>query len=242
MGQYSFDNNREKGPPLPKFGEWDVNDPASAEGFTVIFNKARNEKKGCGGGKPESPPMDVPTYKPEAQLGKPQAKHFGEVRFGQAYVLSSNPSDEHIQPGKVYLYVNNSETFLLDIPAPNAQKAPKMIWLTRTTNRGTTKKLTAKSINNYHGLILQATYVSFKSEEQHETVKPFHRRKQLGIGRDQTLNKGSQNCKRENKMIGGYVGFTLGVLRRDDDEVPPISPVERAMRGRSKSEEGLECC
>ncbi|CAN6556119.1 unnamed protein product [Malus baccata var. baccata] len=39
--------------PLPKFGEWDVNDPASAEGFTVIFNKARDEKK--TGGKPVSP-------------------------------------------------------------------------------------------------------------------------------------------------------------------------------------------
>ncbi|KAI4336638.1 hypothetical protein L6164_015138 [Bauhinia variegata] len=35
----------EKERPLPKFGEWDVNDPASAEGFTVIFNKARDEKK-----------------------------------------------------------------------------------------------------------------------------------------------------------------------------------------------------
>ena len=33
----------ENGSPLPKFGEWDVNDPASAEGFTVIFNKARDE-------------------------------------------------------------------------------------------------------------------------------------------------------------------------------------------------------
>ncbi|KAI8014166.1 Protein NOI4 [Camellia lanceoleosa] len=43
----------EKGQPLPKFGEWDVNDLASAEGFTVIFNKARDEKK--TGGKPESP-------------------------------------------------------------------------------------------------------------------------------------------------------------------------------------------
>ncbi|CAN0924554.1 Protein NOI4 [Linum grandiflorum] len=31
--------------PLPKFGEWDVNNPASAEGFTVIFSKARDEKK-----------------------------------------------------------------------------------------------------------------------------------------------------------------------------------------------------
>ncbi|PON85272.1 RIN4, pathogenic type III effector avirulence factor Avr cleavage site [Trema orientale] len=40
----------DKGRPLPKFGEWDVNNPASAEGFTVIFNKARDEKKtSCAG-------------------------------------------------------------------------------------------------------------------------------------------------------------------------------------------------
>ncbi|KAK7312016.1 hypothetical protein RJT34_10556 [Clitoria ternatea] len=39
----SYEENQ--GKPLPKFGEWDVNDPASAEGFTVIFNKARDEKK-----------------------------------------------------------------------------------------------------------------------------------------------------------------------------------------------------
>ncbi|KAG5039633.1 hypothetical protein JHK85_012109 [Glycine max] len=37
--------SQENGRPLPKFGEWDVNNPASAEGFTVIFNKARDEKK-----------------------------------------------------------------------------------------------------------------------------------------------------------------------------------------------------
>ncbi|XP_021690999.1 protein NOI4-like isoform X2 [Hevea brasiliensis] len=35
----------DKGLPLPKFGEWDVSNPASAEGFTVIFNKARDKKK-----------------------------------------------------------------------------------------------------------------------------------------------------------------------------------------------------
>ncbi|XP_022137180.1 uncharacterized protein LOC111008714 isoform X2 [Momordica charantia] len=38
----------DRGRPLPKFGEWDVNNPASAEGFTVIFNKARDEKKTTG--------------------------------------------------------------------------------------------------------------------------------------------------------------------------------------------------
>ncbi|OAY29563.1 protein NOI4 isoform X1 [Manihot esculenta] len=43
---------QDKGPPLPKFGEWDVNNPASAEGFTVIFSKARDEKKSNGTGGP----------------------------------------------------------------------------------------------------------------------------------------------------------------------------------------------
>ncbi|KAL5207109.1 hypothetical protein ABZP36_031544 [Zizania latifolia] len=40
----------ETGRTLPKFGEWDVNNPASADGFTVIFSKARNEKKGPANG------------------------------------------------------------------------------------------------------------------------------------------------------------------------------------------------
>ncbi|KFK32398.1 hypothetical protein AALP_AA6G236300 [Arabis alpina] len=64
----------EKDRPLPKFGEWDVNDPASAEGFTVIFNKARNEKK--GGGTSDSPAKDEPGYnhKHREVLGKPQPK------------------------------------------------------------------------------------------------------------------------------------------------------------------------
>ncbi|CAI9089857.1 OLC1v1024506C1 [Oldenlandia corymbosa var. corymbosa] len=60
--------------PLPKFGEWDVNDPASAEGFTVIFNKARNEKK--TGGKTDSPRKTGSAYKHEATLGKPQSKRW----------------------------------------------------------------------------------------------------------------------------------------------------------------------
>eukprot|EP00249_Psilotum_nudum_P022832 c28653_g2_i3 orf=566-1183(-) len=35
------------GAALPKFGDWDANNPASAE-FTVIFDKARGEKKAGG--------------------------------------------------------------------------------------------------------------------------------------------------------------------------------------------------
>ncbi|XP_050206079.1 protein NOI4 [Mercurialis annua] len=64
----------DKGQPLPKFGEWDVNDPASAEGFTVIFNKARNEKK--TGGKPDSPAKDNSGFKHGTGTlgGKPQSK------------------------------------------------------------------------------------------------------------------------------------------------------------------------
>ncbi|XP_047319442.1 protein NOI4 [Impatiens glandulifera] len=61
----------DQGRPLPKFGEWDVNDPSSAEGFTVIFNKARNEKK--TGANPQSP---AKKSRPQGlhQSGKPQTK------------------------------------------------------------------------------------------------------------------------------------------------------------------------
>ncbi|XP_021318523.1 uncharacterized protein LOC8074724 isoform X1 [Sorghum bicolor] len=38
-----------QGRPLPKFGEWDVKNPATSEGFTVIFQKARDGKKTTGG-------------------------------------------------------------------------------------------------------------------------------------------------------------------------------------------------
>lgn len=37
--------SNEAGRALPKFGEWDVNDPATADGFTVIFTKAGEDKK-----------------------------------------------------------------------------------------------------------------------------------------------------------------------------------------------------
>ncbi|KAG8072214.1 hypothetical protein GUJ93_ZPchr0006g40936 [Zizania palustris] len=44
--------------PLPKFGEWDVNNPASADGFTVIFSKASDEKKGPANGHTSTRPSD----------------------------------------------------------------------------------------------------------------------------------------------------------------------------------------
>ncbi|KAA8530152.1 hypothetical protein F0562_004861 [Nyssa sinensis] len=47
--------SQDKGRPLPKFGEWDVNNPASADGFTVIFAKARDDKKTNGAAGPGGP-------------------------------------------------------------------------------------------------------------------------------------------------------------------------------------------
>ncbi|OWM81370.1 hypothetical protein CDL15_Pgr007408 [Punica granatum] len=58
--------------------EWDVNDPASAEGFTVIFNKASDEKK--TGGTTESPgKADTPS---PSSIQWIQANH--QVRNGFA--------------------------------------------------------------------------------------------------------------------------------------------------------------
>ncbi|KAF8019119.1 hypothetical protein BT93_H3870 [Corymbia citriodora subsp. variegata] len=36
----------DRGAAVPKFGEWDENDPASADGYTHIFNKVREERQG----------------------------------------------------------------------------------------------------------------------------------------------------------------------------------------------------
>ncbi|CAL5375162.1 unnamed protein product [Camellia sinensis] len=55
---------QDKGRPLPKFGDWDMNNPASAEGFTVIFNKARDEKRTTGTSGPVvSPRRNNNSYK-----------------------------------------------------------------------------------------------------------------------------------------------------------------------------------
>uniref|UniRef100_A0A0D3GFF7 RIN4 pathogenic type III effector avirulence factor Avr cleavage site domain-containing protein n=2 Tax=Oryza TaxID=4527 RepID=A0A0D3GFF7_9ORYZ len=64
----------EAGRPLPKFGEWDVNDPASADGFTVIFNKARDEKKGGNGQDTDSPCKETRTERVESYAPKTNSK------------------------------------------------------------------------------------------------------------------------------------------------------------------------
>ncbi|MCO5572954.1 hypothetical protein L7F22_026716 [Adiantum nelumboides] len=53
--------------PLPKFGDWDVNNPSAGEGFTVIFDKARDEKKTGGALRIQDSPL-----RPEQDAAKSQ--------------------------------------------------------------------------------------------------------------------------------------------------------------------------
>ncbi|KAK9091983.1 hypothetical protein Syun_026894 [Stephania yunnanensis] len=46
---------------VPKFGDWDATDPTSGDGFTIIFNKVKQEKEAAGSYKPH-------TGRPEATL------------------------------------------------------------------------------------------------------------------------------------------------------------------------------
>ncbi|KAG8640361.1 RPM1-interacting protein 4 isoform X2 [Manihot esculenta] len=45
----------DKGAAVPKFGEWDENNPASADGYTHIFNKVREERQIEAGKVPGTP-------------------------------------------------------------------------------------------------------------------------------------------------------------------------------------------
>ncbi|KAG0468899.1 hypothetical protein HPP92_018227 [Vanilla planifolia] len=63
--------SKDAGRSLPKFGEWDVNDPSSADSFTVIFNKARDEKKtGSNNQGSSSPPKEPSIKQGTAQTSK----------------------------------------------------------------------------------------------------------------------------------------------------------------------------
>ncbi|CAI9271349.1 unnamed protein product [Lactuca saligna] len=46
------DETDDDGPAIPKFGGWDEKDPASAEAYTHIFNKAREDRHNGGGKSP----------------------------------------------------------------------------------------------------------------------------------------------------------------------------------------------
>ncbi|KAJ1272836.1 hypothetical protein BS78_06G232700 [Paspalum vaginatum] len=74
------------GRPLPKFGEWDVKNPATAAGFTVIFQKARDDKKITGPG--------------NAQAGIPPAfrNNGGDGGYRPGFNSDSNP---HTPPKRI---------------------------------------------------------------------------------------------------------------------------------------------
>nr|GEX31425.1 RPM1-interacting protein 4-like isoform X2 [Tanacetum cinerariifolium] len=46
------DETPDDGPVIPKFGDWDDNDPTSGERYTQVFNKVREDKHGGGGKSP----------------------------------------------------------------------------------------------------------------------------------------------------------------------------------------------
>lgn len=56
---------------VPVFGDWDDNDPASADGYSHIFNKVREEKHGGGGKSPRITTDDSSFYsqRPHAKKG-----------------------------------------------------------------------------------------------------------------------------------------------------------------------------
>ncbi|KAL3690585.1 hypothetical protein R1sor_016894 [Riccia sorocarpa] len=55
-GNYKSEESAQKGPAaLPKFGTWNAQDPSSGDGFTVIFNQARKERKAGGPGRIPQP-------------------------------------------------------------------------------------------------------------------------------------------------------------------------------------------
>ncbi|KAH7444387.1 hypothetical protein KP509_02G076700 [Ceratopteris richardii] len=60
--------------PLPKFGEWDVNNPASGEGYTIIFDNARDQKKTGGVVQSQNFPAKQEYVPPKGQHGNHEIK------------------------------------------------------------------------------------------------------------------------------------------------------------------------
>lgn len=58
------EDNPDHGAAVPKFGEWDETNPASADGFTHIFNKVREERQ-TGAGRVGTPEPSYANRKPD---------------------------------------------------------------------------------------------------------------------------------------------------------------------------------
>lgn len=59
-GSYPSAYNHHRAASIPKFGDWDETDPKSGEGFSVIFNKVKEEKQIASSHFPNVPPQ--PSY------------------------------------------------------------------------------------------------------------------------------------------------------------------------------------
>lgn len=74
---------------MPKFGEWDVNNPASAEGYTVIFKRARDEKK-----KPVGASSKTVTPRRSDDFSNDSDSVSGKVNFGKSLQNRNVPFSE----------------------------------------------------------------------------------------------------------------------------------------------------
>ncbi|MCH89035.1 RPM1-interacting protein 4-like, partial [Trifolium medium] len=79
------DETPDKGAAVPKFGDWDVSNPASADGYTHIFNKVREERQGGAGHAPGTPNERPHVIRNQANSGKAQIYNFGDFRCTNAY-------------------------------------------------------------------------------------------------------------------------------------------------------------
>ncbi|PWA35776.1 RIN4, pathogenic type III effector avirulence factor Avr cleavage site [Artemisia annua] len=64
------DESPDDGTAVPVFGDWDDSNPASAEGYSHIFNKVREEKHGGGGKSPRITSNDTTFYGQRADTKK----------------------------------------------------------------------------------------------------------------------------------------------------------------------------
>lgn len=70
----------EKGSALPKFGEWDEKGPSSAEGYTRIFDRVREDKQSGLGQQPDTVNNSVnPSYTKQFDSYQPSVCYLGSI-------------------------------------------------------------------------------------------------------------------------------------------------------------------
>ncbi|KAJ3681239.1 hypothetical protein LUZ60_015728 [Juncus effusus] len=70
----------ERGSMVPKFGEWDIKDPSSADGYTQVFNRVRDEKRVRSGPVPVTP--DKPDISKSSKKHRDEYERSGFSCFG----------------------------------------------------------------------------------------------------------------------------------------------------------------